>query len=220
MKIKLIIFGVDQTAELAKYYIEKDYPNVEIVAFTVHNQFMPQGYFFCDKPVVPFEELKQTYRNDEHMLFAPMTGSGMNSVRERVYRSGKQKGYRFYTYVSPKATLNDNQIGDNCFILEDNTIQPFTSIGNNCVLWSGNHLGHHSRIGNNVFFTSHCVLSGNCEVGDYSWFGVNCTIRDFTKIAEGTFVAAGALVTKNTDQNMGYLGAPAKPFKPSMEMNP
>ncbi len=63
------------------------------------------------------------------------------------------------SYVSSKATVFPGApIGDNCFILEDNTIQPFTSIGNNVVLWSGNHIGHHSVIKDHVSFTSHVVL--------------------------------------------------------------
>ena len=72
---------------------------------------------------------------------------------------GKKKGYDFYSYVSPKATVLTNKIGENCFILEDNTIQPFVEIGNNCVLWSGNHIGHHGKIDDHVFITSHCVVS-------------------------------------------------------------
>ena len=75
-----------------------------------------------------------------------MTGKNLNRIREKIYNEGKKKGYDFYSYVSPKATVLTNKIGENCFILEDNTIQPFVEIGNNCVLWSGNHIGHHSKI--------------------------------------------------------------------------
>ena len=114
---------------------------------------------------------------------------------------------------------NDTGFGV-CFIQEDNTLQPFTKIGNNVVMWAGNHIGHHSTIHDHVFFTSHVVLSGHCDVGAFSWFGVNSTIRDYTKIGNGTFVAAGALITKDTTQWRGYLGSPAKEFKDSLELNP
>jgi acetyltransferase-like isoleucine patch superfamily enzyme len=104
----------------------------------------------------------------------------------------------------------DNQIGENCFIFEDNTIQPFVTIGNNVVMWSGNHIGHHSVIKDNVFFTSHVVLSGHCTVEPYSWLGVNATIRDGLTIAEGSLVAMGACLTKNTKSWGVYMGMPAK----------
>ena len=140
-----------------------------------------------------------------------MTGAEMNKARESVYNRGKEKGYNFCSYVSSKATVfSNNEIGDNCFILEDNTIQPFTKIGNNVVMWSGNHIGHHGIIGNHVFFTSHVVLSGHCVVEDYSWFGVNSTIRDGMHIRPGTLVAMGSCITKNTEEWGMYMGTPAK----------
>ena len=103
-----------------------------------------------------------------------------------------------------------NEIGENCFILEDNTLQPFTTIGNNVVLWSGNHIGHHGRIDDHVFFTSHVVMSGHCHIKERSWIGVNATIRDFTTIGEGCLVAMGSLITKDTEDGGFYMGSPAK----------
>jgi acetyltransferase-like isoleucine patch superfamily enzyme len=114
------------------------------------------------------------------------------------------------SYISSKATICGNSIGENCFILEDNTIQPFTTIGNNVVLWSGNHIGHHGIIEDHVFFTSHVVLSGHCRVKERAWFGVNATIRDYTTIGEGCLISMGALVTKSTEDNGFYMGSPAK----------
>ena len=50
----------------------------------------------------------------------------------------KARGYGLISYVSSKATTWPGfACGDNCFILEDNTIQPFATIGNDVVLWSG-----------------------------------------------------------------------------------
>lgn len=71
----------------------------------------------------------------------------------------------------------DLKIGENCFIFEDNTIQPFVTIGDNRVLWSGNHVGHNPTVGDHVFVTSQVVISGACTIGDNSFLGVNATIR-------------------------------------------
>ena len=101
-------------------------------------------------------------------------------------------------------------LGDNCFILEDNTIQPFTTIGSNVIMWSGNHIGHHSVIRDHVLFTSHVVLSGHCVVEPYCFFGVNSTVRDGLHLAEGTLVAMSAAVTKDTEAWGVYQGLPAK----------
>ncbi len=208
MKKEVVIFGVKDTAELAWWYLNNDSP-YKVVAFTVHKAYIQESTFH-GLPVVPFEELPHHYAPSEYWLFAPMTGVKMNTLRRDVYLQGKAMGYSYISYVSSKATICDNVIGENCFILEDNTLQPFTTIGNNVVLWSGNHIGHHGQIDDHVFFTSHVVLSGHCHVKERAWFGVNATIRDFTTIGEGCLIGMGALVTKSTEDGSFYLGCPAR----------
>ena len=60
------------------------------------------------------------------------------------------------------------------------------------------------------FFTSHVVLSGHCLVKERAWFGVNSTIRDFTTIGEGSLIAMGSVITKDTEDDGFYMGIPAK----------
>ena len=214
---KVVIFGVLDTAELAHYYLTHDSAH-EVVAFAVHQEYLKEPYFH-GLPVVAFETVQEVYPPQEFDFFAPMTGRKMNKNREQVYNDAKAKGYKLISYVSSKATLFNNPIGDNCFILEDNTIQPFTTIGNNVVLWSGNHIGHHGQIKDHVFFTSQVVLSGHCVVESYSFFGVNATIRDYLTIAEGTLVGMAAAVTRNTEAWGVYVGNPAiKKGAPSYEV--
>tara|TARA_R100000808_G_C2148037_1_gene156093 strand:- start:1885 stop:2547 length:663 start_codon:yes stop_codon:yes gene_type:complete len=207
----VIIFGTKDTAQLAKYYITTDpnYDDYNVVAFTADSDHI-EAPTFEGLPVVPFEEVEKTYSPDNFYLFAPLTGIKMNEVRKDVYNRGKAKGYKFMSYISSKATVFNNKIGENCFILEDNTLQPFTSIGNNVVMWSGNHIGHHGVIEDHVFFTSHVVMSGHCHIGERAWLGVNSTLRDGINIGEGTLIAMGSLITKDTQLDSFYMGSPAK----------
>ena len=207
---KVIIFGVQDFAQLAKFYLQHDSEH-EVVALSVHKQYVPEGETFEGLPVVAFEDVEETYPASEFKFFAPMSPSRMNKLRESVYYQIRDKGYEMISYISSKATVfPGTSIGDNCFILEDNTIQPFTSIGNNVVLWSGNHIGHHSVIKDHVSFTSHVVLSGHCVVESFAFFGVNATIRDGIHIAEGSFIAMAAAITKDTEPWGVYKGNPAK----------
>lgn len=214
---KVIVFGVLDTAELAHYYLTHDSEH-EVVAFTVNRQYIEHNNFH-GLPVVAFEDVETIFPPSEYKFFAPMTGRNMNRNREAIYNHAKAKGYQFISYISSRATLFNNEIGENCFILEDNTIQPFTTIGNNVVLWSGNHIGHHGQIKDHVFFTSHVVLSGHCVVESYSFFGVNATIRDYTTIAQGTLVGMASAIMKETEEWGVYVGNPAKkvPGKMSYE---
>ncbi|HLN97789.1 MAG TPA: acetyltransferase [Pyrinomonadaceae bacterium] len=206
---KVIIFGVQDFAQLAKFYLQQDSDH-EVVGFSVNQQYLPEGKTFEGLPVVAFEDVEKTHTVSEFKFFAPMSPSRMNRLRESVYKQIKAKGYEMISYVSSRATVFSGAlIGDNCFILEDNTIQPYTSIGNNVVLWSGNHIGHHSVIKDHVSFTSHVVLSGHCVVEPFSFFGVNATIRDRVHIAEGSLIAMAAAVTRDTEPWGVYKGNPA-----------
>ncbi len=206
---KVVIFGLLDTAELAHYYLTNDSEH-EVVAFTVNREFREID-IFKGLPVIDFESIVKKFPPSEFKLFAPMTGKNMNRNREKVYKTGKSLKYSFITYVSSRATIFDNKIGENCFILENNTIQPFTTIGNNVVLWSGNHIGHHGVIKDHVFFTSHVVMSGHCIIEPYCFFGVNATIRDYSHVAKGTLLAMGASLTKQKTNEWGvYIGNPAK----------
>jgi sugar O-acyltransferase (sialic acid O-acetyltransferase NeuD family) len=204
---RIIIFGIEDFAELAHYYLDND-SNHEVVAFSVNQKYLPEIKTFRGLPIIEFENIENVYSPNEYKFFAPMSPKKMNRQREQIYFEIKSKGYELISYVSSKATLFNNKIGDNCFILEDNTIQPFTSIGNNVILWSGNHIGHHSVIKDHIMFTSHVVLSGHCVVENYCTLGVNSTIRDGIILNEGTFVAMSACITKDTEAWGIYQGVP------------
>lgn len=195
----VVIFGVKDFASLAHFYLKHDSPH-EVVAFTVHREYLPAPAEFEGLPVVPFEELQDHFPPEQVSAFAPLSHRKMNRLREGVYNELRSKGYPLISYVSSRATLfPGTRIGDNCLILEDNTIQPFVTIGDNTVIWSGNHIGHHSVIGSHVFITSHVVISGHCQIGEHCFLGVNATLKDQISLAEGTLVGMGANITKSTE---------------------
>ena len=119
----------------------------------------------------------------------------------------RSMGYRLASYVSSRATvLNEGRIGDNCFIFEDNTIQPFVTIGDNVVLWSGNHIGHHSTIKDHCFIASHVVVSGGVEIDEQCFIGVNATLRDHIKIGARCVIGAGTLLLADAEPEGVYIG--------------
>ena len=113
--------------------------------------------------------------------------------------------------ISSKASIFTNKIGENCFILEDNTIQPYVEIGNNVTLWSGNHIGHHSIIRDHCFITSHVVVSGGVEIGENTFIGVNATLRDHIKIGKSNVIGAGALILSK--DNKVFMAKATKPSR-------
>lgn len=205
MKRKLVIFGTGDIAQLAHFYFRTD-SEYEIIAFTVNSAYLTVPSF-CGLPVIAFEEIVVHYSPDQYELFIALSYSKLNAVRKEKYLAGKAMGYRFATFISSHATvLNDGRIGENCFIFEDNTIQPFVTIGNNVTLWSGNHIGHHSTIKDHCFIASHVVVSGGVEIGEQCFIGVNATLRDHIKIGEKCVIGAGALLLSDADAEGIYIG--------------
>ncbi|MEL7255750.1 MAG: acetyltransferase [Pseudomonadota bacterium] len=200
----LIIFGTGDIAELAYAYFQND-SDYEVVAFTVDAAFMEHDFFF-DLPVYAFEDLSSKFAPADHAVFVAMSYSGLNAHRRDKYLAAKSMGYEIASYISSRATvLNNGQIGENCFILEDNTIQPFVTIGNNVTLWSGNHIGHHSTIKDHVFIASHVVVSGGVTVEEECFIGVNVTLRDHITIGARCVLGAGALMLADAEPEGVYM---------------
>lgn len=204
----VIIFGAGDIAQLAHFYLTRDSP-YRVAAFTVDAAYIKEPAFE-GLPVVPFEHITDEFGPDRYQMFVAISYSQVNQVRAAKYHEAKAKGYKLVTYISSKASYFGTPIGDNCFIFEDNTIQPFTRIGNNVTMWSGNHFGHHSTIGDHCFISSHVVISGGVVIQPYCFLGVNSTLRDHVTIGERTVIGMGAMVTKDCEPNSVYVGAPAQ----------
>lgn len=206
---KVVIFGNSQWASLAHFYFTHDSPH-DVVAFTVDRGYLKERELF-DLPVVAFDEVEKLYPPSEFKMFVPISFKKMNHLRADKYNEAKAKGYQLISYVSSKATVWPGFVpGDNCFIFEDNTIQPFVKIGNDVVLWSGNHIGHHTVIKDHVFISSHVVVSGGVTIEPYCFLGVNSTIRDGVTIARECLIGASALILKDTKEYEAYKGIPAE----------
>jgi len=209
MKKILVIFGTGDIAQLAHFYFTTD-SEYEVVAFTVDTAYLTDPKF-CDLPVIPFEEITAHYSPVQCELFIALSYSKLNAVRKEKYLAAKAMGYRLASFISSHATvLNDGQIGENCFLFEDNTIQPFVTIGNNVTIWSGNHIGHHSTIGDHCFIASHVVVSGGVEIGEQCFIGVNATLRDHIKIGEKCVIGAGALLLADAEPEGVFFGSATK----------
>ncbi|SFQ49306.1 sugar O-acyltransferase, sialic acid O-acetyltransferase NeuD family [Variovorax sp. OK605] len=205
MSKRLVIFGAGDIAQLAHRYFSTD-SGYEVAGFTVDAAFIREPDF-CGLPVVAFEEVGQRFPPEDFDVFVALSYAKLNAVRKEKYLAAKALGYRLASYVSSAATLlNDGAIGENCFILEDNTIQPFARIGNNVTLWSGNHIGHHSIVADHCFLASHVVVSGGVEIGEQCFIGVNATLRDHIKVGERCVVGAGALLLADAAPEGVYIG--------------
>ena len=206
---KLIIVGDSAFAEIAYEYFTYD-SKYQVVAFSVEQEYLKRESLF-GLPVVPFERLDETYAPSEHDVYAALVYTQLNRLRTRLSLRAKEKGYGLASYVSSKAFIWRNvEIGEHCFIFEDNTVQPFVKLGNNVVLWSGNHIGHHSTIKDNCFVSSHVVISGFVEVGENCFLGVNSTIVNNVKIGRDCWLGPNVTIVKDAPEATFFKPSPSQ----------
>lgn len=207
---KLLLFGKGLYAEIALQYFTDD-SEYEVVAFVLDDEYCTEQTYL-GLPLVKFSKVKTEYPPSNFDIHVALSYTDFNKLRERVYKEVKKFGYFLPSYISSKCSLMTKEpIGDNCFIFEDNTIQPFVKIGNNIILWSGNHIGHHGVIEDHNFISSHVVISGQCTIKSNCFIGVNSTIAHKVTVNKETLVGAGSIINKDTVEKGVYV--PAKTVK-------
>jgi sugar O-acyltransferase (sialic acid O-acetyltransferase NeuD family) len=194
--MEIIIFGTGEIAEVAHFYFTHD-SKFDVAGFTVDERYMTAARF-CDRPVIAFERVMEAFPPERFGFFVAVGYARLNKLRAEKVLAARTKGYRLVSYLSSRATVFPGfELKDNCFVLEDNTIQPFAQIGANVTLWSGNHIGHHSIIEDDVFIASHAVVSGGVRIGQGSFVGVNVTIRDHVTVGRQCVLGASALILED-----------------------
>src|SRR5712691_219744 len=120
----LVIFGTGDVARLAHFYFTRD-AGRDVAGFTVDRDYRHEVHFL-GLPLVDFEEIREQFPPAAYDLFVALSYGNMNHLRAEKYRAAKDRGYQLASYVSSRCSfLTDQPVGENCLVLEDNTIQPF-----------------------------------------------------------------------------------------------
>ncbi|KAA3617578.1 MAG: acetyltransferase [Calditrichaeota bacterium] len=209
---KVVIFGQGMIADEAYFYLTNDSEH-EIVAFTVDAKYKTKDEQY-GLPVVPFEEIKDKFPPNEYKMFVAVGYQKLNQLRAEKYNQAKENGYQLISYVSSRAANMGNvPIGDNCFILENCSIQPCSKIGNNVTIWSNNILGHHSEIKDHCYIAGHVSIAGHSEIGAFTFIGVNAMVGHEVNIGESCLIGGGARVTKSAEAGSVFIMPDTEKFR-------
>lgn len=201
---KVVLFGTGRGADVAYRFLSRDSGH-EVCAFAPDRKYFDRATFH-GLPVVPFEEVERHYPPDEYLMFILLGYQDMNGLRATKYSEAKRKGYRLATYVSSDIfRVEDIQVGENCFILDNQSISLDVKIGNNVVMWSSNHIGDLSIVEDHAWLASHVTIAADVVVGEGSFLGIGATISNGARLGRKTFVGAHALITSNTPEGSVYV---------------
>jgi len=127
-------------------------------------------------------------------------------------------------------------IGNNCYIGRNSQIECNTKIGNNVLIannvsFLGKYDHNYQEIGTPIRFSSQIrdknyswlEIDKVIKVGDDVWIGLGCIILSGVEIKSGCIIAAGSVLTKDTEEYSIYAGVPAKKianrFNSSSDLN-
>lgn len=194
MTKKLIIYGIGNFAEYVQYVFQND-SEFEVCGFCIEEKFLKTSELY-NKPIVSFEGIEHKYPPEEYYMFIAV---GNNIIREKNFEAAKRKNYQIASYISNRAAVWDNlKYGENTFIDEGCTVQPFVKIGQNCILFASN-IAHHTTIGNHSL-VSVCTTGGNVQIGNNCFIGMNSTIKQNIKIADNSILGMGCIIENNTEE--------------------
>jgi len=206
---RLVLFGTGRGADVAFRYLQRDSDH-EICGFTLDAAYLKRTTFH-DLPVVPFEEVETRFPPDDYRMLILLGYQEMNQLRARKYLQAKAKGYTLASYVSSDFFRPEElSVGENCFILDNQSICLDVKIGNNVVMWSSNHVGDMTVIEDHAWISSHVTIAANVTIREGCFVGIGATISNHVTLGKNTFVGANALITSDTAENSVYVCGESK----------
>lgn len=200
----IVVFGAGKIAEVFHALVASD-PNLSIRAFTCDRAYVT-GPKFCGIPLVPFEEIEAAYPPTDHAMFVAIGYQDLNAVRAERCRQARAKGYKLVSWVGPRGDVpNGCMIGENCFVMDGGSLQPYARLGDDVFVWSGAIVGHHASIGDHCWLASNSTISSTAKIEPFCFFGVNAAVGHAVTVGSRCLVGASTVITHNAAPDGVYI---------------
>ena len=138
-------------------------------------------------------------------------GIGNPFLRFKMYQKFTERGGVFSSTVSKGADIGSYEVsiepGSN--ILSGVKISNNTKIGIGCMIYYNSIITHEVEIGKFVEISPGATLLGRCKIGDFTHIGSGAIILPDVIVGNDVVIAAGAVVTRNIQNNVMVAGVPA-----------
>lgn len=192
---KIIVFGLGDFADIVSVILAKlDY---EIIAYTVHKQFITDQLFYNGISIIPFEEIEK--HTEVRSMVLGFIGKNMFEERKSIFNEIKLKGFHLINVIDPSAIVDTECIGEGNIILQNTVIESHCIVGDCNIIWQNVVFPHHNRIGSFNNFAPSVSLSGYSKVEDNCFLGNNCVIKNKVNIQHHAFLGAGSYATKDIE---------------------
>jgi sugar O-acyltransferase (sialic acid O-acetyltransferase NeuD family) len=201
---RIVLFGSGRGAAVAHRFLKGDTDH-EVVAFTVDADRLGAKEH-RGLPVVAFEEVERRFPPESVLMLILLGYQQMNGLRKQKYDAAKAKGYKLASYVASDIfRVEPIRVGENCFIMDNQSISLDVTIGNNVVMWSSNHIGDATTIGDHAWISSHVTVAASAQIEERAFLGIGATVTNGVTIGREAFIGANVMVTASTEPESVHL---------------
>ena len=139
---------------------------------------------------------------------------GNNVIRAGLLQQLSAKQCSMATLVHPTAFVSKHSyIGPGVVVFANVVVNIGARIDEGCIINTAATIDHDCHIQAYCHISPGVNIAGGVNVGKYSWLGIGSSVVEYITIAENTQSGAGTVITKSTQRNKLYLGAPAIPVR-------
>jgi len=204
----LIIVGTSEFSEYVYRTIIKE-KAAHVVAFALDKEYMSSDTF-NELPIVCIDDLNNVFDMCSMEVLLTTGYKKMNEGRRELYLKFNELGYNIASFISSRAIVDSEEIGEGCIIMPMAYIPPFTKLGICNVINVYSILGHTSYIGNFNWFSGNVTMGGNVSVGDNCFIGMNSLLKNGIHIASKTLIGAFSYMGDDSNEGLSYMGNPAQ----------
>lgn len=194
---RIVLFGAGRGASVAHRFFAGDTEH-EIVGFAIDGELL-SAKEYRGLPLVAFEDVERRFPPETCRMHVLLGYQQMNGLRMRKFEEAKAKGYTLESYVASDIfRVEPIRFGENCFILDNQSISLDVTIGNNVVMWSSNHIGDMSVVRDHAWIASHVTVAANVVIDERAFVGIGATISNGVTIGAESLVGANVMVSSDT----------------------
>ena len=214
---RLVLFGTGRGAAVAHRFFAGDTEH-EIVGFAVDGEHV-SAKEHRGLPLVAFEDVQRRFPPETCRMHILLGYQQMNGLRACKFDEARAKGYTLESYVASDIfRVEPIKVGENCFILDNQSISLDVTVGSNVVMWSSNHVGDMSTICDHAWLTSHVTIAANVTIGERAFIGIGATVSNGVTVGAESLVGANLMVSNDTAPGsvhvlgQGKLDVESRPF--------
>lgn len=162
-------------------------------------------------PIIGDDNRILEYNPMEIELVNGIGSTGQTSLRQRIFKNFKNKGYNFASVIHPSAIISrDAAFGEGVQIQAGAIVQRGSTVGNNTIINTRASIDHDCHIGDHVHIAPGVTLSGGVMVESGVHIGTGAVVIQSIVIGTESVIGAGSVVIRNVSSHAKVMGVPAK----------